>query len=143
MSDHVRSRPGRDAALTLARLVAWLSDSESAAVGTAALRRCGYRPAAVAETLYFVTEAPASTSYLVFLIETAKRAARLPATSAAIERWLLVHAAAAMLSSPRMPLGNTVLNRTCAEIASLVDDPWRRTRPCSSPASAFASSRRW
>jgi hypothetical protein len=110
--------------LTLARLVAWLSDSERAAVGAAALRRRGYRPAAVAETLHFVTEAPASTSYLVFLIETAKRAARLPDTSAAIERWLLVHAAAAMLSYPRRPLGNTVLDNTCADIASLVDDTW-------------------
>jgi hypothetical protein len=72
--------------------------------------------------LQFVTEAPASTARLVSLIEKAKREAALPAASAAIERWLLVHAAAAMLSSTRMPLGETVLNRTCAEIASLLDD---------------------
>ena len=110
--------------LTLARLVAWLNDSERAAVAAAALRRCGYRPAAIAETLQFVTEAPASASHLVILIEAAKREARLPADSAAIERWLLVHAAAAMLSSPRLPLGGVVLSRTCAEIASLLDDAW-------------------
>ena len=116
--------PTQSTELTLARLVAWLSDSERAAVGAGALRRCGYRPSAVAETLHFVTEAPASTSHLVILIETAKREAGLPAASAAIERWLLVYAAAAMLSAARMPLGNTVLNRTCAEIASLLDDAW-------------------
>ena len=108
--------------LTLARLVAWLNDSERAARGAAALRRCGHRPSDVAQTLQFVTEAPTSTSRLVVLIEQAKRAARLPAASAAIERWLLVHAAAAMLSSTRMSLGETVLNRTCTEIASLLDD---------------------
>ena len=107
---------------TLARLAAWLNDSETAAVGVSALSRCGYRPSALARTLQFVTEAPASTSHLVILIERAKREARLPAASTAIERWLLVHAAAAMLSSTRLLLGNTVLNRTCAEIASLLDD---------------------
>ena len=110
------------AELTLARLVAWLNDSEGAALGVAALRRCGCRPSDVAQTLQFVTESPASASRLVMLIETAKRAARLPAASAAIERWLLAHTAAATLSSTRKPLGETVLNRTCEEIASLLDD---------------------
>ena len=116
--------PTQSIELTLARLIAWLRDSERAAVGAGALRRCGYRPSAVAETLQFVTEAPASTAHLVTLLETAKREAGLPDASAAIERWLLVYAAAAMLSAARMPLGNTVLNRTCAEIASLLDDAW-------------------
>ena len=68
-----------------------------------------------------MTEAPASTSHLVVLIEAAKRKSGLPAASAAIERWLLVYAAAQMLSAARRPLGNTVLSRTCAEIASLLD----------------------
>jgi hypothetical protein len=116
--------PTQSTELTLSRVVAWLSDSDRAAVGAAALRRCGYRPSAIAETLQFVTEAPASTSHLVILIEAAKRAARLPADSAAIERWLLVHAAAAMLSSPHPPLGDTVRDRTCAAIASLLDETW-------------------
>ena len=116
--------PTQSIELTLARLDAWLRDSERAAVGAGALRRCGYRLSAIAESLHFVTEAPASTSHLVTLLETAKREAGLPATSAAIERWLLVYAAAAMLSAARMPLGNTVLTRTCAEIASLLDDAW-------------------
>jgi hypothetical protein len=71
-----------------------------------------------------VTEVPASASDLVILIETAKREAGLPATSAAIERWLLVHAAAALLSTSRLPVASTVLNRTCAEIASLLDAAW-------------------
>ena len=116
--------PTRSTELTRARLAAWLRDSENAAVGAEALRRCGYRPSAVAETLHSVTEAPASSSHLVTLIEKAKREAGLPADSAAIERWLLVYAAAAMLSSVRMPLGKAVLDRTCAEIASLLDDGW-------------------
>jgi hypothetical protein len=116
--------PTQSTELTLARLVDWLSDSESAAVSAGALLRCGYRPSAVAEALHFVTEAPASTSDLVILIETAKRRAGLPPASAAIERFLLAHAAATMLSAARMPLGNTVLDRTCAEIASLVDGGW-------------------
>ena len=93
--------PTQSIELTLARLIAWLRDSERAAVGAGALRRCGYRPSAVAETLQFVTEAPASTSHLVTLLETAKREAGLPADSAAIERWLLVYAAATMLSAAR------------------------------------------
>jgi hypothetical protein len=109
---------------TLARLVAWLSDSEGAAIGAGALRRCGYRPSAVAETLGCVTEAPASASHLVILIEAAKRKAGLPAGSAAIERWLLVYAAAATLSAARLPIGSTVLKRTCAEIAALIDATW-------------------
>lgn len=113
--------PTQSTELTLARLVAWLSNSESAAVGAGALRRCGYRPSAVAEMLHCVTEAPGSTSHLVVLIERAKREAGLPAASAAIERWLLVYAAAATLSAARRPLGHTVRNRTCAEIASLLD----------------------
>lgn len=117
--------PTQSAELTRARLVAWLSDSKKAAVGAGALRRSGYRPSAVAETLHSVTEAPASTSHLVILLEKAKREAALPVASAAIERWLLAHAAAAMLSAARTPpLGNAVLNWTCAEIALLLDDAW-------------------
>jgi hypothetical protein len=92
-------------------------------VGPGALRRSGHRPAAVAEALHSVTEAPASTSRLVILVENAKRDAGLAAGSAAIERWLLAQAAAATLSAARMPpLGSAVLARTCADIASLLDD---------------------
>ena len=116
--------PTQSTEQTLARLAAWLTDSESAAMAAGAIRRCGYRPSAVAETLHLVTEAPASTSHLVILIETAKRKAGLPAGSAVIERWLLVSAAAAMLCTARTPLGHTVRKRTCAEIASLLDDTW-------------------
>jgi hypothetical protein len=61
----------------------------------------------------------------VTLVEHAKREAGLPAASTAIERWLLAHAAAAMLSPARKPLlGQTVLERTCADIAQLLDDTW-------------------
>ena len=67
--------PTQSTELTRARLVAWLSDSKKAAVGAGALRRSGYRPSAVAETLHSVTEAPASTSHLVILLEKAKREA--------------------------------------------------------------------
>jgi len=111
--------------LTRARLLAWLSDSEVAAAGAGALRRSGHGPSAVAETLQSVTEAPASTSRLVILVENAKREAGLPAASTAVERWLLAHAAASMLSAARKPLlGQAVVERTCADIARLLDDTW-------------------
>ena len=111
--------------LTRTRLLAWLSDSEIAAAGDATLRRSGHRPPAVAETLHAVTEDPVSSSRLVTLVENAKRAAGLPAASTVIERWLLVHAAATMLSAARAPrLGQAILERTCAEIARLLDDTW-------------------
>ena len=117
--------PTQSTELTRARLIAWLSDSEAAALGAGALRRSGHWPSAVAEALHAVTEAPASTSSLVILVEDAKRQAGLPAASAAIERWLLAHAAAAMLSAAHMPLlGDAVLERTCADIAQLLDDTW-------------------
>jgi hypothetical protein len=117
--------PTRSTERTRARLAAWLRDSEMAAVGAGALRRSGHRPSAVAEALHLVTEASASTSRLVILVDHAKREAGLPAGSAAIERWLLAHAAAAMLSAARMPpLGDAVLDRTCADIARLLDDTW-------------------
>src|SRR5688572_3321956 len=105
--------PTQSTELTRARLIAWLSDSAAAALGAGALRRGGHRPSAVAEALHSVTEAPASASRLVLLVEDAKREAGLPAASAAIERWLLAHAAAAMLSTARLPpLGDAVLDRT-------------------------------
>ena len=105
--------PTQSTELTRARLIAWLSDSAAAALGAGALRRGGHRPSAVAEALHSVTEAPASASRLVLLVEDAKREAGLPTASAAIERWLLAHAAAAMLSTARLPrLGDAVLDRT-------------------------------
>jgi hypothetical protein len=117
--------PTQSTELTRARLIAWLSDSEAAALGAGALRRSGHGPSAVAEALHAVTEAPASTSSLALLVEDAKREAGLPAASAAVERWLLVHAAAAMLSSTHMPpLGDAVLDRTSADLALLLDDTW-------------------
>jgi hypothetical protein len=111
--------------LTRARLLTWLCDSEIAAAGAGALRRSGHEPSAVAETLHSVSEDPASSSGLVILVENAKREAGLPAESTAVERWLLAHAAATMLSAARTPrLGQAVLERTCADIAQLLDDTW-------------------
>ena len=111
--------------LTRARLLAWLSDSEIASAGAGALRRSGHGPSALAETLHAVTEAPASTARLARLVENAKRKAGLPAANTAIERWLLAHTAVTMLSAARQPLlGQATLERTCADIARLLDDTW-------------------
>ena len=111
--------------LTRTRLVRWLRDSDTAAVGAGALRRSGYVPFEVAEALHSVTEAPASSSRLVVLVEKAKREAGLPSNSLAIERWLLASAAAAWLADAgRPPLGGAVLDRTCTAIVPLLDDTW-------------------
>ena len=127
--------------LTRARLLAWLSDSEIASAGAGALRRSGHGPSALAETLHAVTEAPASAARLASLVEHAKRKAGLPAANTAIERWLLAHTAVTMLSAARQPLlGQATLERIVRDCSMTRGQAGRR---CASPASAFASSRRW
>ena len=109
--------------ITRAKLLAWLNDSSEAAAGADALRCSGRVPATVAKALRTVTEDPSTAASLATLVEHAKRRSGLPLDSVAIERWLLAHEAVALLSGPRMPrLGDTVLNLTCGEIASLVDN---------------------
>ena len=95
-------------------------------MGAGALRRSGYRPSAVAETLHSVTEAPASTSHLVILLEKAKNGrprCPLPAPPSNAGCW---HTPRRQCSPPRarLPLATPSSTGRARKSRLLLDDAW-------------------